>query len=317
MHFQPRFHVIALGAILACATPWFATRAVAQSLKLPQSTEAARSAWMEDCTTYRSQRDRLEQEQRDNAARREGARGMLLHYQYNKSTYQGYLDQQTGWNNGARATEKYEYDHERSVLTAGQPTPENQAKLAKLSKEFAVKIAAIDQRQWDAVASYQPKIDEANRWIPVYEKELSELDFKDSLYPQQIQAAQQAFDDCTKRQATARNEITPLDDQVMTLLTALILQGSLDQWGETVIEDITKEEEKKKRREDAVRRIRQKVTGGGGHDPTASMILESGIELGVGAAIKAGTRKDRRITPPVDGGGTPSKGGCTGGACPR
>lgn len=320
MHFQPRFHVIALSAILACATPWFATRADAQSLKLPQSTEGARSAWMEDCTIYRSQRDRLEREQRDNAVAQKdivaniaGNNMMIAGIRDRMMSREISTNRERGFENAHYMEGVFEIQREHGP----RETPESKAKLVRLSKEHSERLELISKRGDDAVAVMRQEMTKFELEVRKLQQRLNELVAAAAEYPQQIQAAQQAFDDCTKRQATARSEITPLDDKVMELLTALILQGSIDQWGETVIGDIKKEEEKTKRQDDAVRRIKQKVTGGGGHDPTASMILETGIEVGIGAAIKAGTRKDRRITPPVDGGGTPSKGGCTGGACPR
>jgi hypothetical protein len=308
------FRSIVLGIVLAAVTARAGTVALAQGGTLPSSTEVARRAWLEDCAQFRDERDGyLRQLQAEDAAHRPQRSLAEIQDRYNRDTYvYGYLHREEIYH----IRENIHWGIlARSAMTITPATPEEraradaeEARAKSLERKYAEEDAARLKQFNNDVAAY--KVAQAS-----YESWKADLDAKSK-------AAGQKFDDCVKRQAQARNEVTPLDDQVMLLLTALILEGSLDRWAEDLPAERRKAEERTKANERIRRseeRTRTQTTQT--HDPTASAIGAIILEEAISGAIKATRSRGDHPAPQTGGGGgqpsKPSTGGCAGGACPR
>ena len=317
MRLRSSLRAIAIGALLTGATHWFVTGANAQGGVLPGSVDAARQPWLEDCTKFRTERDQLQQRLiNEDSSHRPTKTLEQIDKDYRESLFRNDWD---------RVDISYVYGQISYLRMIRGPliprTPAEEAGIVRLERRVKELEAGIAARRVSAQQARVAALEQYNSQQDAYEK------WKQSLQ-QQIQAASQAFDDCTKRQAQARNEITPLDDQVMQLLTALILQGSLENWEQDLPAERKKAEERKKeverevvrkRTRERIRRVEEEAATET-HDPGASAIGAAILESAIDAAIRGGTRRSGGSTGSTPVGGKPSKpgtGGCSGGVCPR
>lgn len=294
-----------LSALLAGAASWFVTHASAQGYTLPESTptetfpEAREAAapWQKDCTTYRNQRDRLQLDLANLNTIRPFTEEIMGSEQRSILDIESTIDRLRG--------------EQRKAVTAG-----DNARI----KNIEVEIDRQEKERDDKRAQFRSKFRDR---LAAIDAERDELGKRKAAVRQQIESANQAFNDCEKKLSEARKE-PEMDEVLITqLLTALINQTQLEDW-ERGLTPERKEVRKK------IRRSLEKTERQTGrtpeetekmHDPTASavgmVILEGAISGAVSGAINRSQSRGGG-SPAAGGGSHPApSGGCSGSSCRR
>lgn len=158
------------------------------------------------------------------------------------------------------------------------------------------------RKQADAAKQRDDLIRDYNIKAPAYKAWRGEMD-------QKLQALDQDFNDCEKKQRAGRNEPEISEILILQLLTALVSETQIDEWDEELV--------RREKAREKLRHIEQKTEKETiqTHDPTASAVGSAILEGVISGTLSRRHSGGGSNPPPRGGGGSTTGSGCGGAGC--